>query len=346
MIDEDKVLTNLTMEGLEKRYADITDTVRERAQYELETIIKLGFTGPYLIAADCANWAKVRGIPIIACGATAGSLVAYALGITNLDPFKYHLLFERFIRIEKPVFPYFALNVSATGRDALIEYITQKCGSVPDGFLMDDEYLGLEVLDTIKNAEDRIGIDIATIPLDDRKTFTMLGNGDSAGVFGFESGEMQTFLKLAKPDRFEDLIALYALNHPGPIDNIPDFIDSKMKRKPVTRFHPLVDDILRETYGVIVYQEQVMQIFHDIAGYTLAQGDMHRRTLGKMRAEIIAIEREQFISESGTKGISKWDADRIFELLCQYTPYAFNKSHAATYAMMSYRTAYLKANFS
>ncbi|GHV74687.1 hypothetical protein AGMMS49940_19890 [Spirochaetia bacterium] len=346
MIDEDNVLTNLTMKGLEKRYADITDAVQERAQYELETIIKLGFTGQFLLAADCADWAGAQGIPLVSNGATAGSIVAYALGITNIDPIKYHLLFERYITLEQHVFPGFHINVSEAGRDALIAYITRKCGAVPDDFLMHDEYLGLEVLDTIKNAEDRIGIDIDTIPLDDRKTFTMLGNGDSAGVFGFESEEMQTFLKLAKPDRFEDLIALYALNHPGPMDNIPAFIDSKMKRKPLKYPNYMINKILKETYGFIVYQEQVMQIFHDIAGYTLAQGNMARRTLGKMKIELIEKERALFLLGAAAKGMSTYDADKIFELLCQYTPYAFNKSHAATYAMMSYQTAYLKANFS
>jgi DNA polymerase III alpha subunit len=346
MIDENEALTALTKEGLNNRYPNMTAAVEERAAYELETITRLGFAGPFLLAADCAGWAKVQGIPLIAGGATAGSLVAYALGITNIDPIKYRLLFERFITIERPVFPDFSINVSAAGRDALIEYSTQKCGSVPDCFLTPNEYLGLEVLDTIKNTAARTGINLDTIPMDDHKTFTMLGNGYSTRAFEFESEDMQAWLKRAKPDRFEDLMALYALNRPGLMDAIPAFIDSKMKRKPLKYPNYLITKILKETYGVIAYQEQVMEIFHAIAGCTFAQGNMHRRALGKMKAEIIAMEREQFINESGANGISKWDADWIFELLRRHAPYTFNKSHAATYAMMIYQAAYLKANFS
>jgi DNA polymerase-3 subunit alpha len=215
------------------------------------------------------------------------------------------------------------------------------------------DLLGLETLTLIRNTEELIRkrggsyaeFSIDTIPLDDTATFNMLGKGNCRGVFQFESEGIQMVLEEAQPDCIEDLMALNAMYIPGPIDNIPQFIDAKLGRRPIFYMDPCVEDILKETYGVIVYQEQVMQIVNKVAGYSLGQADVLRRAMGKRKQEILMKEKATFIAGAVNRGFNEADAGRIFEILVPFASYAFNKSHAAAYALVSYQTAYLKANF-
>jgi DNA polymerase-3 subunit alpha len=223
----------------------------------------------------------------------------------------------------------------------------EDCGRVKMDLLV------LKTLTLIRHSEELIrlrgggygGFGITGIPEDDQAAFTMLGEGKSAGVFQFESAGMQKVLKKARPTTIEDLIALNALYRPGPMDNIDQFVDSKWGRRTIKYPDPSLEGILKETYGVIVYQEQVMQVAQTIAGYTLGQADILRRAMGKKKLEEMKKEKAKFIAGAQARGFSEEDADRIFEILVPFAGYGFNKSHSAVYAILAYRTAYLKANF-
>ncbi|MDR3172319.1 MAG: DNA polymerase III subunit alpha [Treponema sp.] len=472
--DANEYLRHLTMEGLAQRYPDRVEAVRERAEYELDVIIKMGFTGYFLIVADFINWAKEHGIAVgPGRGSGAGSIVAYSLKITNIDPLKYNLLFERFLNPERVSMPDFDVDFCNEGREDVIDYVTKKYGQnrvgqivtfgtlkaravikdvarvleisldesnmiaklipedpkmtlakafeqeprlkeleedpkyqelftvarrlegknrhsslhaagivigktdltdyvplcwdpktkavasqytmdlIEDQGLVKMDFLGLKTLDLIKNTEDlvrRRGGKYAHFSIDsisdtDETTYRMLGEGKSAGVFQFESGGMQKILKDAQPGKIEDLIALNALYRPGPMDYIPQFIESKWGRQAIEYPDPCLKDILEETYGVIVYQEQVMQVAQQIAGYSLGQADILRRAMGKKKKEVMVKEKEKFIAGATARGFKKQDADRIFDILIPFAGYGFNKSHAAAYSVVAYQTAYLKANF-
>jgi DNA polymerase-3 subunit alpha len=476
--DEGAYLRALTLRGLEERYPretpERTQAIRERAEYELGVIINMGFTGYFLIVADFINWAKKQGIPVgPGRGSGAGSIVAYAVNITDIDPLKYQLLFERFLNPERVSMPDFDVDFCYERRGEVIDYVTEKYGKervgqiitfgtlkaravikdvaraldisldeanmiaklVPEDpkmtlakafqqesrlgelekqekyrelfaiarrlegknrhnsfhaagivigrtdltdyvplyrdpktgivasqFTMDKledcglvkiDFLGLKTLTLIKNTEHLIrkrggefaGFTITTISENDPATFKMLGEGRSAGVFQFESDGMQSVLKQAKPGKIEDLIALNALYRPGPMDNITQFVDSKSGRNPVKYPDPCLEDILKETYGVIVYQEQVMQVAQTIAGYTLGQADILRRAMGKKKMEVMEKEKAKFIAGAKVRGFKESDAGRIFDILVPFAGYGFNKSHAAAYSLLAYQTAYLKANF-
>ena len=468
-------LRHITMEGLKKRYPHRFEEVKARAEYELDVIIEMNFTGYFLIVADFINWAKDNDIPVgPGRGSGAGSIVAYALRITDIEPLKYNLLFERFLNPERVSMPDFDVDFCNEKREKVIEYVTNKYGQnrvgqivtfgtlkakavLKDvartlGFSIDEsnmitklvpedpkmtlkkafseepklreleqkdskyaelfavarklegknrhnsihaagivigktdltdyvplcwdpktqavasqytmdwienqglvkmDFLGLKTLDIIKNTEKLIRrrggefthFSITTIPEDDLTAFKMLGEGKSAGVFQFESGGMQKILKEAKPNKIEDLIALNALYRPGPMEYIPQFIESKMGRQKIEYPDPCLKDILEETYGVIVYQEQVMQVAQRIAGYSLGQADILRRAMGKKKQDVMIKEKERFIEGAAKQGFKKKDADRIFEILIPFAGYGFNKSHAAAYSVIAYQTAYLKANF-
>ncbi|MDR1908714.1 MAG: DNA polymerase III subunit alpha, partial [Spirochaetaceae bacterium] len=480
---EGAYLRHLTQEGLVRRYPQESGeageagegwkAITERADYELDVIIKMGYTGYFLIVADFINWAKEHGIPVgPGRGSGAGSIVAYALRITDLDPLKYDLLFERFLNPDRISMPDFDIDFANEGREEVIRYVTEKYGArrvgqiitfgtmkakaaikdvaraldisldesnmitklVPDDpkitlekafrdeprlreleeepryaelfaiarrlegknrnaslhaagivigktdlmdyvplyrdkdgiiasqYTMDVierlglvkmDFLGLKTLDLIKNTVDLIrrrgegyaGFDIERVPEDDEAVFRMLGEARSAGVFQFESEGMQNVLKQARPTSIADLTALNALYRPGPMDNIPKFVDSKWGRQAITYPDPSLEGILRETYGVIVYQEQVMQVARIIAGYSLGQADLLRRAMGKKKMSVMVQEKERFIAGALSRGYSAADADRIFEILIPFAGYGFNKSHAAAYAALAYQTAYLKANF-
>ncbi len=474
-------LRRIAVEGLDKRIATTgiapgkTETeYRERLDFELTIIEKMKFPGYFLIVADFIQWAKAHDIPVgPGRGSGAGSLVAYATTITDLDPLRYNLLFERFLNPERVSMPDFDIDFCQDRREEVIDYVQQKYGSsqvaqiitfgtlqaravlrdvgrvlqMPYGqvdricklvpanpadpwsvertlkevpqfkqMVDDDEtvaqlveiaqaleglfrhasthaagivigdrplqellplyrdprsdmpvtqynlkwvepaglvkfdFLGLKTLTTIRYAVDMvkkrgIELDIDAIPIDDAATYKLYARGDTYGIFQFESAGMRRALMELKPDRIEDLIAMNALYRPGPMDNIPSFINRKHGTEEVSYPHPALSTVLDETYGIIVYQEQVMQIAQLLSGYSLGEADMLRRAMGKkIKAEMDA-QRVRFREGSGPQGVSEALADEIFDLLAKFANYGFNKSHAAAYAWVSYQTAYLKEHF-
>jgi DNA polymerase-3 subunit alpha len=465
-------LSHLSNEGLKKRYSQITDDIRDRLNYELSVITKMGFAGYFLIVWDFIKFAKDNKIPVgPGRGSGAGSLTAYALEITDVDPLRYGLLFERFLNPERVSMPDFDIDFCFEKRSRVIDYVTNKYGKekvgqiitfgtlkakaairdvarvldypyaeadriaklIPSGpkislakafelepklaelekeneknrelmdisrrlhglarhasthaagivigkeelskyvplykdpktgsistqftmnFLEESglvkmDLLGLKnltIIDkTCKMIRDKeIDFDILKIPDNDRKTFDMLGRGESTCVFQFESQGMQGILKRAKPDKIEDLIALNALYRPGPMEHIDQFIESKNGKREIVYPFPELEPVLKETYGVIIYQEQVMQIARKVAGFTLAQADILRRAMGKKKIMVMAKQRELFLSGASKNGYSREDAERIFDLLIPFAGYGFNKSHATAYSILAYQTAYLKANY-
>ena len=477
----DEYLRHLVTEGISKRYkkentegADSWLAIKERAEYELGVITQMGFTGYFLIVADFIGWARKNNISVgPGRGSGAGSIIAYALQITDIDPLKYNLLFERFLNPERISMPDFDVDFANDGRDEVIRYVTEKYGrervgqiitfgtlgakavikdvarvmglSIPESEMITKlipkdpkitlakainaeprlreleqeaqyaelfsmarkleglnrhssihasgvvigrvplyelvplfkdsktnaiatqfdmnhlescglvkmDFLGLKTLDVIKRSEELIrkrggefsDFDVETVPEDDKITFKMLGEGMSFEVFQFESEGMQDVLRRAKPGRVEDLIALNALYRPGPMANIPRFIDSKNGRQAISYPDPSLEEVLKETYGVIVYQEQVMQVARTIAGYSMGQADLLRRAMGKKQMEIINKEKIPFIEGAIKRGYSAERAGEIYDMLVPFGDYGFNKSHAAGYSVLAYRTAYLKANF-
>ena len=478
----DDYLRHIAQQGLEKRYPTITEELQKRLDYELDVIISMGFTGYFLIVWDFIFWAKQHDIPVgPGRGSGAGSLVAYAMTITDIDPIKYNLIFERFLNPERVSMPDFDIDFCYERRQEVIDYVTAKYGTdrvaqiatfgtlkvkavikdvarvldipfaeatrivglIPDSLPEDEvtkkprkltvqgaidftpelqeleqrggvyaelfdvakrlegfnrhtsthaagvvigqsvltdyvplyrdpktgavstqytmdmlegcglvkmDFLGLKTLTLIKHTEDLIrkkhpDFSVAEIDEEDGTTFEMLGRGDSACVFQFESAGMQRVLKDAKPNSIEDLVALNALYRPGPMAYIPKFIDSKNGRKAIEYYHPDLEDALKTTYGVIVYQEQVMKVAQTIAGYSMGNADLLRRAMGKKKAEVMEKEKKNFIQGAANKGYSKEVAEGIFEMLLPFAGYGFNKSHAAAYSVVAYHTAYLKANF-
>jgi DNA polymerase-3 subunit alpha len=457
--------------GMRKRYPEITPEIQQRLDYELSIIILMDFVGYFLIVADFINWGKDNGIPVgPGRGSGAGSLVAYSQRITDIDPLRYELLFERFLNPERVSMPDFDVDFCFERRQEVIDYVTRKYGSdrvgqiitfgtlkakavikdvaraldipfdeanqiaklvpedphmtlklafeqepklkelaedprykelfdvakvlegknrhtsyhaagivigktklvdyvplfkdphedtiasqytmdlIEDCGLVKMDFLGLKTLTLIKHTVDLIkkrGIEIeeSTIPETDKKTYDMLSDGMTTSVFQFESSGMQSILKQAKPNRMEDLIALNALYRPGPMDYIPQFINGKWDPKTVKYPDPSLEPILKETYGVIVYQEQVMQVAQKIAGYTLGQADMLRRAMSKKKHEVLEAERKPFGEGAVKGGYTLQRANEVYDILIPFASYGFNKSHAAAYSVVAYRTAYLKANY-
>ncbi len=453
----------------------------ERLVFEVKTISQMGFPGYFLIVADFINWAKNNGVPVgPGRGSGAGSLVAYSLGITDLDPLRYNLLFERFLNPERVSMPDFDIDFCQHGRDRVIQYVKDKYGkdavsqiatfgtmaaraairdvgrvleqgynfvdgiaklvpnkpgqymtiemakkeekqlaereknedevrqllslaqqlegmtrnvgmhaggvliapgrltdfcplytqeskdqdssSVISQFDKDDveaiglvkfDFLGLTTLTILAAAErwikalhtDRQEWSISDILLDDEKAFEVLKKANTVAVFQLESRGMQGMLRDAKPDRFEDIIALVALYRPGPMDLIPDFIERKHGRQKVEYPDPRIESVLRETYGIMVYQEQVMQMAQMIGGYSLGAADMLRRAMGKKKPEEMAQHRKIFSDGAKAGGISEGKANEIYDLIERFAGYGFNKSHAAAYALLAYQTAWLKAYY-
>ncbi len=468
----DSYLKELAHKSLDQRYSRATPEMHQRVDYELGVIAQMGFSGYFLIVWDFIQFALKRGIPVgPGRGSGVGSLVAYALHITNVDPLKYGLLFERFLTLERVSLPDFDNDFCFERRGEVIEYVTQKYGQdrvsqiitfgtlkakavirdvarvleipyseadaiaklVPAGpkvtlegalsaeprlaeiakksdkhrdlietsrkleglsrhasthaagivigreplthyvplyrdprtgaittqYTMDYleecglvkmDFLGLKTLTIIKKTCDMIrerGIDfdIEKIPDDDRATFELFGEGRTTSVFQFESSGMQAILRRTRPDSIEDLIALNSLYRPGPMDNIDQFVESKQGRRKITYPLPRLEPILKETYGVIVYQEQVMQIAREVAGYSLGQADILRRAMGKKKPEVMEKEKKTFVEGALAKGYTREQATKIFDLLVPFAGYGFNKSHAAAYSVVAYQTAYLKANY-
>jgi DNA polymerase-3 subunit alpha len=478
-MDEADTVRAMAAEGLEARLdaqglaEDARTAYRDRLAFELGVIVQMGFPGYFLIVADFIQWAKGQNIPVgPGRGSGAGSVVAWALQITDLDPLRYGLLFERFLNPERVSMPDFDIDFCQERRDEVIAYVTREYGAdrvaqiitfgklqaraavrdvgrvlglpygqvnkvaelIPNnpakpvtlaqaidgevklrelrdsdeglGRLMEialqleglyrhasthaagvvigdrklDElvplykdprsdllvtqysmkyveqaglvkfdFLGLTTLTVLDRAlgflrARGVEIDLATLPMDDPRTYEMIARGDTGGVFTFETQGYRSALQQMRPDRFEDLVAIQALNRPGPMANIPDYCARKHGAS-WTAPHPAIHDILAETYGVIVYQEQVMQIAQVMAGYSLAGADLLRRAMGKkIRAEMDA-QRKIFVEGALAKGNTEAKANEIFDLMAKFADYGFNKSHAAAYALVSYQTAYLRANY-
>lgn len=461
-------------EGLKKRYKEITSEIEERVKYELGVIEQMGFSAYFLITWDFINFAKQKGIPVgPGRGSAAGSIVAYALEITDLDPIRHNLLFERFLNPERISMPDVDIDFCIERRSEVIDYVSKKYGEdkvcqivtfgtfaakaalkgvarvfnipfaesnklsalIPSypGARIDDalqegmelkqlydsdeemkklidmarsiegiknnigthaagviishkplneivpvqpskegiiiteypmndlEKLGLLKMDflglrnltiidkTLKMIKHRHGIDIDinNITLDDKKTYKMLTKGETAGVFQLESSGMKKLVRDLKPSVFEDLGALVALFRPGPLESgmVTDFVERKHGRQSIKYVHPLLEPILKDTYGTIVYQEQIMQIFQILAGYSLGQADMVRRMMGKKKIEEMAKQKEKFIEGAGRNGMSARAATELFEQIEKFAEYCFNRSHSAAYAFVAYQTAYLKTHY-
>lgn len=461
-------------EGLEKRYKEITPEIEKRVKYELEIIEQMGFSAYFLITWDFINFAKRSGIPVgPGRGSAAGSIVAYALEITDLDPIRHNLLFERFLNPERISMPDVDIDFCIERRSEVIEYVSKKYGAdkvcqiitfgtfaakaalkgvarifnipfaesnklssfipsnpgakiddaLKDGMelktlydndpeikklvdmaksiegiknnigmhaagviishkplneivpvqpskegiiitefpMADLEKLGLLKMDflglrnltiiskTLKMIKQRHGVDldINNIPLDDKKTYKMLTKGETSGVFQLESSGMRKLVRDLKPSVFEDLGALVALFRPGPLESgmVTDFVERKHGRQAITYAHPSLEPILKDTYGTIVYQEQIMQIFQTLAGYSLGGADMVRRMMGKKKIEEMAKQKTVFIDGAGKNGMNPKAAAELFEQIEKFAEYCFNRSHSAAYAFVAYQTAYLKAHY-
>ena len=476
-------LRKLSSDGMIQRYGnDIPKEIRDREEYELSVIKKMGYVDYFLIVWDYINWAKSQGIPVgPGRGSGAGSIVAYSIGITDIDPIKYSLIFERFLNPERISMPDFDVDFCYERRQEVIDYVSRKyghdhvsqiitfgtmsarmvirdvgraldvsyaetdklakmipnevhitikkameqnkelsnlyesddqihklldiamgleglprqasthaCGIVitkdpvdtyvplyvrdnliSTQFIMTTleelgllkmDFLGLRTLtviqDTINLVKQNLGIDVVyDKDMNDPKVYKLWQDGDTVGIFQFESQGITNFMKELKPDCLEDIVAGVSLYRPGPMDQIPRYIANKKDPEHAVYTHPALKPILKVTYGCMVYQEQVMQIVRDLAGYSLGRADLVRRAMGKKKLDVMAKEREYFIhgqtDENGNiiipgcvrNGIDEQSANKIFDEMAEFAKYAFNKSHAAAYAVVSYRTAYLKAYY-
>jgi DNA polymerase III subunit alpha len=480
-VDETVELRRQAMDGLQRRIAAhgiapgfSEQQYRERLDFELGVIERMKYPGYFLIVADFIQWAKSRRIPVgPGRGSGAGSLVAYALTITDLDPIRFGLIFERFLNPERVSMPDFDIDFCQTRRDEVIRYVQSRYGRdqvaqiitfgslqargvlrdvgrvlempygqvdklcklvpqnpaapialsravadeprlqaerdnqplvarafaiaekleglyrhasthaagivigerrldelvplyrdpksdmpvtqfnmkwVEQAGLVKFDFLGLKTLTVLETAVKLIAargidVDLSCIPLDDSKTYEMLARGETVGIFQVESQGMRRALVDMRPDRFEDLIVLVALYRPGPMANIPTYCARKLGQERTDYLHPKLQSILEPTYGIITYQEQVMKIAQDLAGYSLGEADLLRRAMGKKIRKEMEQQRERFVSGAVARGIAQADAEAIFEACAKFADYGFNKSHSAPYALLTYQTAYLKANY-
>jgi len=479
-LNEEDELRRQARAGLEARLAEqgpapghSIESYRERLEFELGVIAKMKFPGYFLIVADFIKWAKSKGIPVgPGRGSGAGSVVAWALTITDLDPLRFGLLFERFLNPERVSMPDFDIDFCQDRRDDVIAYVRESYGAdrvaqiitfgsflargvlrnvgrvlemplgqvdklaklVPQnpahpvtlkqavadeprlqeaakadervakmlaiaerleglysnasthaaGVVIGDrplielvplyrdpkaaipatqfnmkwvepaglvkfDFLGLKTLTTLQRAIQLIArggtaLTLSRVPLDDAKTYQMLGRGETVGVFQLESAGMRRALIDMRADRFEDIIALVALYRPGPMANIPTYCARKLGQERPDYIDPMVEPILHETFGVIIYQEQVMQIAQTLSGYSLGEADLLRRAMGKKIKKEMDAQRARFVEGAVQRGLMKAKADEIFDLLAKFADYGFNKSHAAAYALVAYWTAWFKAN--
>ncbi|MGB9920618.1 MAG: DNA polymerase III subunit alpha [Moorellales bacterium] len=467
-------LRHLCLEGLKERGLLHREEYRRRLEYELEVIFKMGFAGYFLVVWDLVNFAHREGILTgPGRGSAAGSLVAYALGITQIDPLRYDLLFERFLNPERVSMPDIDIDFCFERRGEVLDYLTRRYGGdrvaqiitfgtmaaraairdvgrvlnlplsevdrlaklvpaelgisldraleespelrqayegddrvrqlldfaralegtprhasthaagvviapeplvnflplqkSPDGpvttqfamhvieelGLLKMDVLGLRTLTVIGDTLKLIAQsgqqppDLDNLSLEDPKTYALLSSGESVGVFQLESSGMRTLLRSLRPERFEDLVALVALYRPGPLGSgmVEDFIRRKHGQVEVKYLHPSLEPILRDTYGVILYQEQVMRIASELAGFTLGEADLLRRAMGKKKPEVLAAQRSRFLEGAVARGVAEETAAQIFDLMEYFAGYGFNRSHSAAYALVAYQTAYLKANY-
>ncbi|MDH4058447.1 MAG: DNA polymerase III subunit alpha, partial [Cyclobacteriaceae bacterium] len=470
---EDDYLRHLTYEGAKKRYPEITEQIRERIDFELETIKKTGYPGYFLIVQDFTRKAREMGVSVgPGRGSAAGSAVAYCTGITNVDPIAYDLLFERFLNPDRISLPDIDIDFDDEGRDKVLQYVIEKygknqvaqiitygtmaakssirdcarvmelplseannlakliperpgttlekafeeikeldeirkgtdlkaqvlkqaiilegslrntgthaCGVIitPDELtsmvpvatardsdmlvtqfdnsvveyagMLKMDFLGLTTLTIIKtairNIKKRHGheIDVDTIPLDDANTFQLYQRGDTTGTFQFESEGMQNYLKALKPDKLEDLIAMNALYRPGPMEYIPNFIARKHGREPIRYDLPVMEEFLKDTYGITVYQEQVMLLSQKLANFSKGDADVLRKAMGKKQKDVLDKMKDKFIAGCKSNGHDERIAEKIWKDWEAFAQYAFNKSHSTCYSLVAYQTAYLKANY-
>src|ERR1700751_1662812 len=469
---EQGLANRLKVHGLSQGTSE--EDYRARLAFEIDVITRMNYSGYFLIVSDFIKWAKAQGIPVgPGRGSGAGSLVAYALTITDLDPIRFGLLFERFLNPERVSMPDFDIDFCQDRRDEVISYVQERYGRarvaqiIPFGTLqargvlrdvgrvlqmpygqvdrlcklvpqnpanpvslgraIEDEprlqaardgepivrrafdiaqklegltrhasthaagivigdgpltelvplyrdpkslmpvtqfnmkwvepaglvkfdFLGLKTLTVLDRAAKLvrrrgIEIDLSNLPLDDAQTYQMLARGETVGGFQVESAGMRRALIDMRPDRFEDLIVLVALYRPGPMANIPTYCARKLGHERTDYLHPKLEPILRATYGIITYQEQVQQIARDLAGYSLGKADILRRAMGKKDRKEMASQRDSFVSGAIERGIGRADAEVIFDTCAKFAEYGFNKSHSAPYALLTYQTAYMKANY-
>lgn len=466
------------LETARERFSEITPEIKERLDFELGIINQMGFPAYFLIVADFIRFAREHDIPVgPGRGSAAGSLVAFVLGITDIDPLEHNLLFERFLNPERVSMPDIDIDFCIDRREKVIDYVRQKYGServcqiitfgtlaaraalkavarvtevpfaesdklakmipgipgtklqdalqegmelkkvydsdpnvkklidlalsiegtacnvgmhaagvviskdrldelVPVQYTKDGQesgqivsqypmgdleklgllkmdFLGLRNLTIIDNTLQLVkktrqqDIDIRDLPLDDPKVYEILSAGDTDGIFQLESGGMKALVKDLKPSVFEDIGALVALYRPGPLNSgmVKQFVDRKHGRAQVEYKHPALEPLLKDTYGTIVYQEQIMQIAQSLAGYSLGQADLLRRAMGKKKADVMAKERDGFVNGSTDNNVSATLANELFDTMTEFAAYCFNRSHSAAYAMVAYQTAYLKAHF-
>lgn len=338
--------------------------VVERLQLELKAIERAGLAAYFLLVADCARYGRSIGATCVAIGSCPGSLVTYLLEISTVDPIRHGLLFERFCNPERINPPVIYLEFADDRLDAVIEYARMKSGSrLVAGIVTDLEWdtasalptlglLGVKALTVLRRTCERvtqaksIEVPIDHLPLDDGKTYDVLRRGDTSGIFQLESGEMPALCRNLCVSSFEHITALVALYRPGPMDLIPDFIKRRHGKVAVHYEHPLLECISKETYGMLIYQEQIMQAARTLAGYTLGGADLLRRAMGKRRFEEIAQHRELFVNGCmKANSIPATESNHLFDWLVEFAVYGFNKSHAIAYAMVAYQTAYLKANY-
>ena len=469
----DQYLEELCYQGLKTRYGEKpSQEALDRLKYELSVIKQTGFASYFLIVQDFVNWAKKNRIVVgPGRGSVGGSLVAYVLNITNIDPLKYELLFERFLNPDRISMPDIDLDFTDRRRDEVIQYVAEKYGRdkvsqiitfgtmaaravvrdvgramnyaysycdqiakmIPFGMTLDEtmkkvpefralyetdekatklieaakklegvvrhasthacgvvisdtpldeivplqhptqdeqvivtqygmhsiedigllkmDFLGLKNLTIIEDTLSRIyairgkNIDIENLPENDKKTYKILQKGETVGVFQMESQGMQRYLKQLKPTEFEDIIAMVALYRPGPMQLIPDYIARKHKKQPINYIHPKLEPILKKTQGIALYQEQIMKIAQEMAGFTLAEADVLRKAIGKKIKKLLMSQKEKFIEGMKKNEISEQIALQIWHWIEPFASYSFNRSHAAAYAAIAYQTAYLKAHF-
>ncbi|MBR3149370.1 MAG: DNA polymerase III subunit alpha [Eubacterium sp.] len=465
-MDHFEYFRKLCYKGLRKRYGqDVPDEYVSRLEYELETVNKMGYTDYYLIVQDFVRFAKSRDIPVgPGRGSGAGSLAAYCIGITDLDPMKYDLIFERFLNPERVSMPDFDIDFCYERRQEVIDYVTEKYGAdhvaqivtfgtlqtraairdvgramgmpysavdavakmVPNDFkitiekavekssalrnamaeneevakliqtarqvegmprntsthaagvvithdpvssyvplatndglvvtqyimttleelgLLKMDFLGLRTLTVIDDASKAAGINIHEIPIDDEKVYKLFAKGHTEGIFQFESSGMKQMLMNLKPTALEDLIAATSLYRPGPASQIDTFVENSKNKNNIKYDTPLLEPILKNTYGCMVYQEQVMQIFRSLAGYSFGRADVVRRAMSKKKHDVMEQERSTFIDGCAKNNIDFKTANAIFDKMTDFASYAFNKSHAACYALVAYQCAYLKTYY-
>src|SRR5262245_7233473 len=468
-------LEHLARQGLARRYGPSPgDAAEARLHHEIGIIEKMGFAGYFLVVWDFIRWAREQGIAVgPGRGSSAGSLVAYCLGITNIDPLRYGLLFERFLTPERISMPDMDIDFADDRRDEVIRYVADKYGrdrvahiitfgtlgakaairdvgrvlgmayndvdriaklvpAFPLNITLDEAYqkspplaemvrtqnqvkelwevaraleggtrhasvhasavvisdepldehiplykdpkrpelitgyamgpieklgllkmdfLGLRTLTVLANTvklprgSREIELDFEKVPLDDRATYELLGEAKTFGVFQLESAGMRDALRGLRPERLEDVIAIVSLYRPGPMELIPDFINRRHGRAKITYEHPAMETYTRETYGIMVYQEQIMQIASEMAGFTMGEADTLRRAMGKKDRELMAQQRDKFVVGCKERGTATAKAERVWELMEKFAGYGFNKSHAGAYGLVAYHTAYCKANY-